>query len=76
MSLLESKEPIFCFCSAKINYKLGIWLMQINCQKVAKSASSQKLRLKTLFWYQKHFETTVKPVYNGHPWDPKKVALI
>ncbi len=20
--------------------------------------------------------STVKPVYNGHPWDPKKVAVV
>ena len=22
------------------------------------------------------FTNTVKPVYNGHPWDPKKVAVV
>jgi hypothetical protein len=22
------------------------------------------------------FSTTVKPVYNGNPWDPKKVAVV
>jgi hypothetical protein len=22
------------------------------------------------------FVSTVKPVYNGHPWDPKKVAFV
>ena len=22
------------------------------------------------------FGSTVKPVYNGHPWDPKKVAVV
>ena len=22
------------------------------------------------------FEITVKPVYNGHPWDPQKVAVV
>jgi hypothetical protein len=21
-------------------------------------------------------KNTVKPVYNGHPWDPKKVAIV
>jgi hypothetical protein len=23
-----------------------------------------------------HLKYTVKPVYNGHPWDPKKVAVV
>jgi hypothetical protein len=23
-----------------------------------------------------NFQSTVKPVYNGHPWDPKKVAAV
>ena len=25
--------------------------------------------------FQKELISTVKPVYNGHPWNPKKVAV-
>ena len=24
----------------------------------------------------KQFRNSVKPVFNGHPWDPKKVAVV
>jgi hypothetical protein len=34
-----------------------------------------KEKHQTCVLYFYHF-TTVKPVYNGHPWDPKKVAVV
>jgi hypothetical protein len=27
------------------------------------------------FYHSSAFESTVKPVYNGHPWDLKKAAV-
>jgi hypothetical protein len=30
--------------------------------------------LKIMFFFV--FLSTVKPVYNGHPWDPQKVAVV
>jgi hypothetical protein len=37
---------------------------------------SQKMALNKIWSILMIFANTVKPVYNGHPWDPKKVAVV
>jgi hypothetical protein len=32
--------------------------------------------LKQIFEENNEYSCTVKPVYNGHPWDPKIVAVV
>ncbi len=40
-----------------------------------KKTSYLKISLKNRFSSYRN-SSTVKPVYNGHPWDPKKVAAV
>jgi hypothetical protein len=45
-------------------------------REIDKGMSKQTLHTLDFIKHLFYSEYTVKPVYNGHPWDPEKVTVV